>query len=792
MRPIHIDICNERLLPRFGVDRLLVLLARRLVAQGHAVRFVCLRCDRPMLEAISPDIAIIELPAGLDMGQTEAAADAALTGLWQARRPDVAVIGGWPFFGAAARAGERGSRSVFIDAGAVAQDALPEPLLSMQRELRRIRALSLPAIDRVLPISSFIRFSQTEPDRGGGQGVRTVLLGGDHMALGLFGRPRGEPEGQALLASLDAQIADGARLVLSLGRFEAQGYKNSRALYRVLRDVRGQVPRVLLLLLDAGEDCAIPADLRASVILLGTPDDQTLGEIMQRSHLGLSPSLWEGYNLPIAEMQWLDRPVLAFNLAAHPEVAADPWLLCGDPTEMAGKAVAILRSETPLDLAPRFAAFRRRQRWDITLDAWEAEIVALAQTPPGPGAAPTKSRRIVLVDVTNAAQDPANPGVIRVVRRLCAELQAGAEVELVPVSWDGAAQTYAFLDATRRGFLERFGGPTDGLGLLAEWSRAAMTPERLIAAMTPGRPAPPVLFLPEVILDDQAATRIAWARRHGCRTAALLHDLIPHFHREFCDAQVVRAFPGYLRALADVDAIWSNSFDTERAYRAHAEAAGLGMPPSHDVLWLPGQFGTQPRRHDAPADVAGREIRVLCVSTLEPRKNHLRLLEGFRLLLARRPDLPIRLILVGNRYAGSPEIAAEVEQAIRRESRIEWRGITTDEQLAAEFDAADFSVYASLVEGFGLPILESLWMGRPCLTHNAGVMLELATPGGCLPVDMTDAGAIADGIERLASDRDLARRLRQEAQSRPIATWREYADAMSGHLARLAGSRRDG
>ena len=792
MRPLHIDICNERMLPRFGVDRLLALLARRLVAQGHAVRFVCLRCDRPMLEAISPDIAIVELPAGLDMGQTEAAADEALTALWRVRRPDVVVVGGWPFFGAAARAGERGSRSVFIDAGAVAQDALPEPLMSVQRELRRIRALTLPAIDRVLPISNFIRFSQTEPDRGGGQGVRTVLLGGDHMALGLFGRPPGEREGQALLASLDAQIADGARLVLSLGRFEAQGYKNSKALYHVLRDVRRHVPQARLLLLDAGEDCGIPADLRASVILLGTPDDQTLHEIMQRCHLGLSPSLWEGYNLPIAEMQWLDRPVLAFNLAAHPEVAADPWLLCGDTTEMAGKAVAILRSEMPLDLAPRFAAFRRRQRWDITLDAWEADIVALAQTPPGPGAAPTKSRRLVLVDVTSAAQDPANPGVIRVVRRLCAELQAGRDVELVPVSWDGAAQTYAFLDATRRGFLERFGGPTDGLGLLAEWSRAATAPERLIAAMNPGRPAPPVLFLPEVLLDDQAAARIAWAHRHGCRTAALLYDLIPYFHGEFCDEPVVRAFPAYLRALADVDAMWSNSFDTERAYRAYAESVGLDLPPSHDVLWLPGQFGTQPRRLDGPADVAGRETRVLCVSTLEPRKNHLRLLEGFRLLLARRPDLPVRLILVGNRYAGSPEIAAHVEATIRQESRIEWRGIASDEQLAAEFDAADFSVYASLVEGFGLPILESLWMGRPCITHNAGVMLELATPGGCLPVDMTDPRAIAAGIELLASDHDLARRLRQEARSRHIATWREYADMISGHLARLAGERRDG
>ena len=96
--PLRIEICNERLLPRFGVDRLLVLLARHLVEVGHEVSFVCLRCDEAMLLPISSDIAVLTMPEGLNMEGTETATTAAMFHRWQQRRPNAVVIGGWPFF----------------------------------------------------------------------------------------------------------------------------------------------------------------------------------------------------------------------------------------------------------------------------------------------------------------------------------------------------------------------------------------------------------------------------------------------------------------------------------------------------------------------------------------------------------------------------------------------------------------------------------------------------------------------------------------------------------------------
>jgi len=786
MGPLLIEICNERLLPRFGVDRLLVLLARQLAKAGHEIGFVCLRCDKEMLLPISPDVTVLPVPEGLNMEGTEAAATAAMLQRWQQRRPDAVVVGGWPFFELAARAGAYDVASIFMDAGAVAQDGLPEPQLTIQRELRRIRQLTLPLIDRVLPISDFIRRTQSEPDRGNDTGVKTVLLGADHMALGTFGGDQQTGDSRDLVQRLERKTGRGEQLLIALGRFEAHGYKNSPAIYDVFRMVLERAPSTRLLLLDAGQDCEVPADLTPLVELLGAPDDLTLQEIMRLCAAGISTSLWEGFNLPIAEMQWLGRPAVAFSLGAHPEVVAEPWLLCDDTKEMATKIVALLKGDGSPELHARFAEFRERRQWEFTLSAWESEICDAVQ---GRAAAvvtarnESPGRRIILVDVTNASLDPANPGVIRVVRRLCAELQQNPDFELVFAAWDLQSEDYTFLNETRRKFLEGYSGPTDGLSLLSSGGRN-LTPAELIRAINVGRTRQSILFTPEVLLDGGALARTKWAKRHGFKFAAILHDIIPIYRPEFSDPKINEVFPGYLEAILRADAVWSNSRTTQDAFNGYAASIGRVMPPENGAVWLPGQFGEQPRR-TGPAANAGPEIRVLCVSTLEPRKNHLRLLEAFGKLSARRPDLRLRLVLIGNSYAGAPEIAEQVRAAAKLNASIEWLGTIDDARLAAEFENCTFTVYPSLVEGFGLPIVESLWMGRPCLAHNDGVMQELAVPGGCLTTDMTDPESIMRSLERLVTDEALLERLREQARGRKITTWRDYADEIAGRLSVL-------
>ena len=785
MKSLRIEICNERLLPRFGVDRFLLLLGRHLLQNGFEASFTCLRCDESLLRLLQAEVEILALRQGLDIAGTEAAVWEQMAERWRQRRPDVIVSGGWPFFVTAARAASYGVRSIFLDAGAVAQDGLSGPALDIQRELRRIRQLTLPGMDRVLPISDFIRRTQSEPDRGDNRGVRTILLGADHL-VSAPARPDGlDQQSVALLTNLDARVQAGEKLLLALGRFEPQGYKNSVAVYDLLRLVRNAVPETRLLILDAGQDCRVPRDLADCITPLGAPSDAALQEIMSRCAAGISPSLWEGFNLPVAEMQWLGRPCVALNVGAHPEIIADPWLLCHDLREMAAKTVRLLKNQAPVDFASSFAKLRGRLQWQNTLGRWEREILELADEGRGaenPNLGFPRSRRLVVVDVTSASADPANPGVIRVTRRLCAELQQHPALDLVFVAWRKQLQRYALLDSRRAQFLQSYGGPKDGFWLLSQTGRQ-LTIEQLLFNLSATRSHPSVLFLPEVVLDGQAAERISWARTQGLRQAALVYDLIPVFHQELCDPGLVDRFPAYLQALAQTDAVWSISDFTLQQLQTYITGQQRKMPAVNETVWLPGQFGAErPRADDG---VSPAEIRILCVSTLEPRKNHLRLLQAFEILQERRPELPVRLVLIGNRYAGAPQIADQVQATCRRNPSIEWQGPIDDDRLTAEFHRAAFTVYPSTIEGFGLPILESLWMARPCLTHCGGVMRELAAGGGCLMVNMTDTQALASALEQLAADANLRKQLGREARNRHIATWQEYAAEIAGRLLRL-------
>jgi glycosyltransferase involved in cell wall biosynthesis len=117
----------------------------------------------------------------------------------------------------------------------------------------------------------------------------------------------------------------------------------------------------------------------------------------------------------------------------------------------------------------------------------------------------------------------------------------------------------------------------------------------------------------------------------------------------------------------------------------------------------------------------------LAVGTLEPRKNLAR--------IAAAVDGELRI--VGARGWGNVEPPANVT----------WLGEVPDEELAALYRGARCLVYASLYEGFGIPVAEALACGCPVVTSRASPMAALAGEDAVL-VDPLDVGSIRDGIGR--------------------------------------------
>jgi glycosyltransferase involved in cell wall biosynthesis len=83
-------------------------------------------------------------------------------------------------------------------------------------------------------------------------------------------------------------------------------------------------------------------------------------------------------------------------------------------------------------------------------------------------------------------------------------------------------------------------------------------------------------------------------------------------------------------------------------------------------------------------------------------------------------------------------------------------------------------VFPSRAEGFGLPIVESFWHGRPVICSDLDPMGELARAGGCLTIDVQEVDRLAAAIRSLLQDRAACLALAKEAYARPLRTWSDY------------------
>jgi glycosyltransferase involved in cell wall biosynthesis len=282
----------------------------------------------------------------------------------------------------------------------------------------------------------------------------------------------------------------------------------------------------------------------------------------------------------------------------------------------------------------------------------------------------------------------------------------------------------------------------------------------------------------------------ALARRQGAFVVTLLYDLIPLTHPEFVGERRRIGFLDYLHKSATNSDMLLTISKTVReqvvAFLASseppAEAQGAYCKDIRPfTLGAELSVSTGEVRSHVLPPFEGTPPPYLMVATFDPRKNHHYLLDVFDRLWSEQRD--VRLSLVGRIGARCDDVVTRVCNHPQLGQRLFLFDDLSDAELQHCYRNARAVVFPSIVEGFGLPIVESLWFGKKTFASDTPIHREV---GGadCEYFTLDDPQSLADKI--VAWEGMLSRRVEggpplPPQVARTPVNWRGSAQELLAH-----------
>ena len=272
-------------------------------------------------------------------------------------------------------------------------------------------------------------------------------------------------------------------------------------------------------------------------------------------------------------------------------------------------------------------------------------------------------------------------------------------------------------------------------------------------------------------------------RQRGVRTALLIHDLIPVRRPEWHSPVRVERFRRWLEAsLPRCDLLLTLSRFTAQDVERYARERGIA---------LAGPVRPIPAGTSCPAPGTARPVGlpipgqyVLYVSTLEARKNHALAMKVWLKLMAevragaRAAESVPQLVFAGRVGIGVADLLQQLDNRSWLNGRIRLIRDPADAEVRALYEGCTFTLFPSLFEGWGLPLGESLALGKPCLAAS-GTALPEAGGDLCRYFDPEDVGAAHRAVAALldAPGEIAAWQAEVRLRFRPLG-WDEAAQAI--------------
>lgn len=527
------------------------------------------------------------------------------------------------------------------------------------------------------------------------------------------------------------------------------------------------------------------------------PSDEDLQVLYKLAHLGIFPSLYEGFGLGILESMAVGLPVIASNTSAMPEVMGREDALF-DPTDADDMAAKIAQGLTDAafreDLV-RFG-FEHIEKWDwakcgkraiaafeqIHLndadprrrpDGFSARQWAIEQLRalpmPGMGASdvdailakmataieltyptpPPVQRRRVFIDASEFVHYDYNTGIQRVIKCVVIEMSRqieDVELALVYSHADGIGYHYAhnlqdhLLNGKPRLPFEQ-----------ESTERVAFADGDILLHSE--------LTMPQVV---RQRFYLQTLRRIGVKTVFLVYDLIPINYSFHAGHHGKETMLRWLSCLLQGDKLISISRATEQDIRACVVDYELPYRRAVELDWfhLGGNFHNYIHQDTARGtasqvvetflgeQIAGLrgKINFLMVGTIEPRKSHADMLRVMELLWAKGVD--VNLVVVGKIGWLDDKQMNYILHHSELGRRFFLFNDLSDVQLNEIYGLSSCLLYFSKVEGFGLPLIEGAQHGLPIIVRDAPVFREICGEHAFYFPDDLSPAEVAPYIER--------------------------------------------
>jgi glycosyltransferase involved in cell wall biosynthesis len=268
------------------------------------------------------------------------------------------------------------------------------------------------------------------------------------------------------------------------------------------------------------------------------------------------------------------------------------------------------------------------------------------------------------------------------------------------------------------------------------------------------------------------------AAARGSNLIVLFHDLIPITNPQFAGHQFADEYRSVLRLPAHfIVTTPFNAGELEAVRKAMgARAAAVSVIP------LAEEFPGAPRNETALQPRVFEDLAkapfVLCVGTVEVRKNHMALLSAWEELEAELGERLPRLVVAGRR-GWKAEAALRRLDEVPHAHQIVFAEAPSEEELRWLYSACLFTVFPSFFEGWGLPVGESLWFGKSCAASNTSSIPAVGREF-CVYFSPYNRDEIKAAVRHLL-DPETRRSLERKIEAAPLRTWAEVA----GDIARI-------